>query len=82
MKQVNEFSPHIQLAALQYVAAYQKDSEFRGFHLSTMRQFDELMPELAECIDVLLWEVDQQAQETIEDLDAWHADHEHWTATH
>jgi hypothetical protein len=79
MKQVNEFPSHIQLAALQYVAAYQKDSEFRGFHLTVMRQFDELMPELAECIDTLLFVKDMEMMTFSEEVQQAPYDHEYWS---
>ena len=82
MKQLTEFDANIRTAAKQYVSAYLRDSTFRNAHLQTMRHFDAQVPQLAECIDVLLWERDQtEALNIAEDIAAWAPDHEQWTAT-
>ena len=84
MKQLTEFDEDIRAAAKQYVSAYFRDSSFRSAHLQHMRHLDAQLPQLAECIDGLLWEHDQQEWEALnitEDLAAWAPDHEQWTAT-
>lgn len=83
MRQLTEFTEQVRKAATQYVSAYLRESSVRSTHLSMMRCLDSAMPELAECIDVLLWERDQtEALNIAEDLAAWAPDHEQWTATH
>lgn len=87
MKQINEFDGSTQLAAKQYVSLYLRDSAIRNSHLRFMQVldnagFDECR-QLAEAIDILLWEYDQrQALEIAEQIDAWAPDHEHWTVMH
>ena len=75
MRQLTEFSEQVLAAATQYVSAYLRDPTFRAMHLQVMRGFDVQVPQLAECIDVLLWEHDQQVFGTIEEIDK---DSESW----
>jgi hypothetical protein len=60
MRQLTEFTEQIRAAATQYVSAYLRDSTFRAMHLQVMRSFDAQVPQLAEAIDILLWERDQE----------------------
>jgi hypothetical protein len=75
MRQLTEFSEQVLAAATQYVSAYLRDSTFRAMHLQVMRSFDAQVPQLAECIDVLLWERDQEVFGTTEESDK---DYESW----
>lgn len=87
MKQINDFDGSTQLAAKQYVSAYLQETSIRSGHLRFMQMLDNApffeCRQLAECIDVLLWEHDQQqALEIAADLDAWAPDHEQWSVMH
>lgn len=87
MRQVTEYNEQVRLAAMQYVSAYLRDVGLQRTHRDFMQVLDNTrnaeVQQLAECIDLLLWERDQQqALDIAEDLDAWAPDHEQWSATY
>ncbi len=83
MRQVTDFPENMQQAANQYVSAYLQDTVIRGNHLQFMQVLDHAKQiearELAECIDVLLWERGMIERLEIErDFDQWHDDQRYW----
>lgn len=81
MKQFNQFDDNTQRAAKQYVSAYFRDTTIRSGHLHFMQTLDRVSKypcrELAEAIDVLLWEHDQQqAYDIAQEMDAWATIHQ------
>ena len=90
VKNINEFPERVQNAAKEYVSAYLRtegDSDFvKGFrdgHLWMMKILeqsqDESSRQLAECIDVLLFEhmMVQSAEYAYENAN-WHDDARYW----
>ena len=85
MRQISDFNDTIANAANSYVSAYLQMDSIREKHLQFMQVLDRspdfTTRELAEAIDLLLWEHDQQQTLDIaQEMDAWAADHEQWTA--
>lgn len=83
MRQVAEFAENMQQAAKQYVSAYLQDTVVRGNHLQFMQVLDRSKQsdatELAECIDILLWEHGSiERYETQRETDEWFDDARHW----
>lgn len=82
VKTLDQFDPHMVEVARGYVAAYEKLSEVREVHLIVMRALDAGEPDqkqLAECIDVILFERGLVQRAEIEQENAeWHDDARYW----
>ena len=82
VKTLDQFDPHMVEVARGYVAAYEKLSEVREVHLIVMRALDSGDPDqkqLAECIDVILFERGLVQRAEIEQENAeWHDDARYW----
>ena len=82
VKTLDQFDPHMVEVAQGYVAAYEKHSEVREVHLIVMRALDSGEPDqkqLAECIDVILFERGLvQRAEMEQENDNWHDDARYW----
>ena len=79
MLQSHEYADDVKAAAKQYVAVYNFSKEIRDFHLTLMRDLDRGNPQLADCIDVLLFEqgLVERAEYDYEN-DNWHDDARFW----
>ena len=83
IRQVTEFPDVIQNAAKEYVCGYLRDTEVRGNHLTFMRTCDQCknpyIRQMAECIDVLLFErMLIESAEIQQENDNWHDDAKYW----
>ena len=83
IRQVTDVPDVIQNAAKEYVSSYLRDHEVRGNHLTFMRTCDQCdnayIKQMAECIDVLLFE--QMMIESAEyerEIADWHPDARYW----
>lgn len=84
MRQVIEFAEITQTTAKAYVARYLQDPSIREGHLRFMQVLENTkaseVRELAECIDVILWERDQEVFANSLELQENPTDHEFWSA--
>lgn len=83
IRQVTDFPEQVQKAANQYLSAYLQDGSFRDNHLYFMRVFDKCedtgVRQMAECIDVLLFErMLIESAEIQQENDNWHDDAKYW----
>lgn len=82
VKTLDQFDANTVEVARGYVTAYEKNSQVREVHLIVMRALDSGEPDqkqLAECIDVILFERGLvQRAEMEQENDNWHDDARYW----